>query len=157
MHSGVDALLAIAAAAAPDDPERGRRLASEAMRLVAAGAVEPYQMVAVVQGLAAISPKRAEQIAAAMTDPRYRDEALAGVAEVIAASDADRAEHVVSMISDAQMKDSALTEVAKKVIAFAPERAEHVAGMISDPYTQGRALAAIAIRSPPVTPAGPRP
>jgi len=141
----VEALLAIAAAAAPDDPERTRRLTSEAIRLVAASTLEPYQMVAVAERLAAISPKRAEQVAVAIQDPRYRDHALAKAAKVIAAGDPDQAEHVVSMISNAGTKASAMSDVVTKVMAFAPEQAEHLADMISDPRIRQRALIAIAI------------
>jgi hypothetical protein len=141
-HYRIDALLAIAAAAAPDDPDRTRRLTSEAMRLVAAGTLEPYLIVSIAAGLAAVSPKRAEQIAAALQE--YRDEALAEVATVIAASDPDRAERVVSLIGDARMKDSALAGAVKTSMTSAPDQAEHFAGMISDPYTQASTLAEIA-------------
>jgi len=143
-HYRIEALLAIAAAAALDDPDRTRRLTSEAIRVVAAGPVQPYQMVAITAGLAAVSPKRAEHIAAALQDAEYRDDALARVATVIAASDPDRAEHLVSVIGEARMKDSALAGAAKTVATSAPDRAEHFASMISDPSTQASTLAEIA-------------
>ena len=143
-HYRIDALLAIAAAAAPDDPDRTRRLTSEAMRIVATGAAQPYEMVSIAAGLAAVSPKRAEQVAAALQDAEYRDDALARVASVIAASDPDRAEHLVSVIADARMKDSALAGAAKTSMISTPDRAEHFASMISDPGTQRSTLAEIA-------------
>jgi len=143
-HYRINTLLAIAAAAAADDPDRTRRLTSEAMRLVAAGTTEPYLIVSIAAGLAAVSPKRAEQIAVALQDAEYRDEALAGVATVIAARDPDRAEHLVSVIANARMKDSALAGAAKTSMTSAPDRAEHFASMISDPDTQASALAEIA-------------
>jgi tetratricopeptide (TPR) repeat protein len=87
----------------------------------------------------------AEALARSITDPNFRDQALAAVAETVAArGDPDRAETLADSITAPDQKARVQAAVISAVALTGDlERAETLAYSISNPHAQARALAAV--------------
>ncbi|MCU7722474.1 hypothetical protein ODJ79_01985 [Actinoplanes sp. KI2] len=98
-------------------------------------------------------PARAEALAHAIPDPRWRAEALAALSAALATTGAhDRAEQITGAITDPYCQAKALATLSAAVAATGDYdraeqltvNAEQIARAITDPYTQALALAAVA-------------
>lgn len=141
------ALLKVAAAVVPDDPDWSRQLVRRAARIAASSKLDNYDLANLAMAMAPVALSRAERIARTITDGSKQTRALAHIAWITAPADPARAIRIASEITDPDKKAEALANAAKnaaRVEGNDPGQAESIAAAICDPTRRARALAEVA-------------
>lgn len=148
----IDALSAVAAAAADVDHERAVKLATEAARLTSAATtrINGSVLSGVTKALAAVGHVRdAENLAVSITDPFGQSEALCAVAEALARAGEVRAATLARSILPVTERAIALNTIAAIWVRKCSEayllacEGETLARSIQDGFEHARALIAV--------------
>ena len=148
------ALVAVARAVAPADPDRAARLVADAHRVaqsIGDAGQKASALAAVAGPLASSDADAAETVAQSIPEMRLKASALAAAAQALAVTDPGRAGRLIAdaersaqSVPDAGAKASALVAVIKALAIIDPDHGEQVVQLIPGADRKVPALAALA-------------